>query len=667
MKRIGYAPFIFLILLLVLGWQIGNLVVSDPPLTPLEAALQAAGNNRRELEKVLFRYRQNPQDSLKYKSACFLIENMPFYTYQTGKQLENYKSYYAWLKTSKGKTPQEVADSVKKVFGPMGGLERKKDIHEVDSAYLCHNIEWAFKVWQEQPWGKNVSFDTFCEYLLPYRIEDEPLSYWREEYYEKYSPLLDSLKTSDRWDKEDPVAVANYLIDRLPDKEYYYTSVTPYAFGHIGPEHVQHVSGSCKEVTDFGMYLFRALGIPCAVDYIPVRSYVNAEHFWLVVWDKNQGEYVSDFPEKLGTVSRNRWYKWDDSSKIYRHTFSVNRTLYEEMAQWGEEVYPFWRLPKFVGVTREYAFFYKKELKVPASHLYKEKRQGKIAYLCLSKRNRWIPVDWTGYDIENLVFRDVRKGAVMRVATYEKGELHFVTDPFDINRWTDEVRYYSAGEEKQDVILYAKTDISKEWKFRKRMVGGVFEGSNRPDFADKDTLFVIQHIPYRLKTLARSWSDKKYRYFRYVGNADSNCNVAEVAFYELGDTTVLQGRVIGTPGCYQNDGSHEYPNVFDGKTWTSFDYSQPDGGWAGIDAGKKVQIERIVYTPRNRDNYVRKGDVFELFYCDGDWKSAGIMRATADSLVYRDIPKDALLYLRNHTRGVDERIFSYENGSQIWK
>ena len=43
------------------------------------------------------------------------------------------------------------------------------------------------------------------------------------------------------------------------------------------------------------------------------------------------------------------------------------------------------------------------------------------------------------------------------------------------------------------------------------------------------------------------------------------------------------------------------------------------------------------------------------------------MIATTDSLVYRNIPKDVLLLLRNHTRGVDERIFVYENDTQAWK
>ena len=67
-------------------------------------------------------------------------------------------------------------------------------------------------------------------------------------------------------------------------------------FGHIGPEYVQYLSGTCREVTDFAVYLFRALGIPCAIDFVPVRSYVNAGHFWLVAWDKTGEAYMANFP-----------------------------------------------------------------------------------------------------------------------------------------------------------------------------------------------------------------------------------------------------------------------------------------------------------------------------------------------------------------------------------
>lgn len=49
---------------------------------------------------------------------------------------------------------------------------------------------------------------------------------------------------------------------------------------------MQYQSGSCRELTDFAVYLFRALGIPSAIDYLPVRGDGNAGHFWVMLWDK---------------------------------------------------------------------------------------------------------------------------------------------------------------------------------------------------------------------------------------------------------------------------------------------------------------------------------------------------------------------------------------------
>jgi hypothetical protein len=42
-----------------------------------EQALTSAGKNRAELKKTLAHYSTDRSDSLKYRAACFLIENLP--------------------------------------------------------------------------------------------------------------------------------------------------------------------------------------------------------------------------------------------------------------------------------------------------------------------------------------------------------------------------------------------------------------------------------------------------------------------------------------------------------------------------------------------------------------------------------------------------------------
>ena len=118
-------------------------------------------------------------------------------------------------------------------------------------------------------------------------------------------------------------------------------------------------------MADFEIYLFRALGIPCAIDYLPARNDTNFGHLWTIVWDKNGEGYMSDFMTFLTRVRKCALYRQGGTAKIYRYTFSVNRELHEQMSQYGEKVHPFWHITKFKDVTFDYAYSYQKNLVIP--------------------------------------------------------------------------------------------------------------------------------------------------------------------------------------------------------------------------------------------------------------------------------------------------------------
>lgn len=80
---------------------------------PLDVALSQAGENRVELEKVLYRYQSNPSDSLKYRAARFLIENMPSYTYYKGKLLEQYLTFFTLLQEARSKMVRFIFRSIR--------------------------------------------------------------------------------------------------------------------------------------------------------------------------------------------------------------------------------------------------------------------------------------------------------------------------------------------------------------------------------------------------------------------------------------------------------------------------------------------------------------------------------------------------------------------------
>ena len=87
-----------------------------------------------------------------------------------------------------------------------------------------------------------------------------------------------------------------------------------------------------------------------------------------------------------------------------------------------------------------------------------------------------------------------------------------------------------------------------------------------------------------------------------------------------------------------------------------------------VELERPARIDHIVYVSRNDDNYVAPGETYELFYQNGveGWKSLGMQTATDERLVYEDVPRGALLWLHNHTRGVEEQVFRYIDGKQVF-
>ena len=66
----------------------------------------------------------------------------------------------------------------------------------------------------------------------------------------------------------------------------------------------------------------------------------------------------------------------------------------------------------------------------------------------------------------------------------------------------------------------------------KRMVLGIFEGANEPDFSDAIPIHMIKEEPlYETLTEEPVHCSRGFRYVRYIGPNESRCNVSELRFY----------------------------------------------------------------------------------------------------------------------------------------
>ena len=162
----------------------------------LENALRLAGKNRPELEKVLAHYRQHPADSLKYRAAVFLIENMDTrFSFDSPELDIYYKRLDSISSLNERYEPataeQEALLNQLKKPDPVN-FKTVPDLQQVSCEFLIDNIDRAFDDWQS-PHAKELSFADFCEYLLPCKSErTEHPDFWRSTFKDAFSPYIRS-------------------------------------------------------------------------------------------------------------------------------------------------------------------------------------------------------------------------------------------------------------------------------------------------------------------------------------------------------------------------------------------------------------------------------------------------------------------------------------------
>ena len=218
-------------------------------------------------------------------------------------------------------------------------------------------------------------------------------------------------------------------------------------------------------------------------------------------------------------------------------------------------------------------------------------------------------------------------------------------------------------EQKQTVTLLRKYPFfGKEDFFNFRMNYGLFQGANKPDFSDAYTFYTHEGITEGCWYEQTVSCNKAFKYLRYLSPKDSYGNINELEFYNM-EGNKLRGDIIGTDGLpYQGK-----ETVFDGNILTGFNSNIPNGNWVGIKLLTPSKVSKIKYIPRNDGNCIEIGDYYQLlYYKDGGWKAVSEKSADANIIRFSNVPVGGLYLLKDLTKGNEERIFTYEDGKQVW-
>lgn len=623
----------------------------------LSYALSQSGSNRANLESVLSHYRN---DSLKYKAACFLIENMSGYYSLKSPDVSQYYDYLNKVFTD---TTSYTNDQYRSAYHvAMNKLSdypkncvKEYDLSVVTSEYLIRNIDSAYDMWQKN--SHNFSFDTFCNYILPHRINNEPLSSWRETYMERYGKELDTYFRK-QYNYYFPYTVCNHLNKDFNGAVFY----PPRQLPDFSLSDLLNVKiGSCDAYSARSVSQLRSFGYPVTIDFVPQWGNRSMGHSWSALFVSDNYTVPFGVNETLGS-------QFDERSdltipKVYRQTYAHQQWLSDICNDKVSHVPSLFKNECYIDVTDKYVETSDVMVNFTGARNMKDVRW---AYLSVFNNRTWIPVAFASLKDGNAEFTKLGRNIVYLPYYIDaEGKSHSST-PFilDVN---GKVKQLIADDSKKESILLSRKYKESEVlnKYNGQIRHSSFVVSNDRGFQDSVIVATLDSTDgNRYYTIPLTY-EGKYKYFKFISAKDSYGNIAEIQLFDDAGKMIKPQNVYG--GWSGTEG-HNFDKVYDGNVLTSYSRIVPDGAWAAVELETPMHISKIRVHPRSDGNSINAGDRYQLFFWEDDhWHMLGEQIGGYDDFLrFDNVPRNSLFLLHNASGGTEERIFTYENGKQVW-
>ena len=143
------------------------------------------------------------------------------------------------------------------------------DIAGYAPEFILENVDVTLKAREEMPWGKDIPEQEFLHFVLPLRVNNEPLDSSRIVFYEE---LKDRVK--DLTIKEAILETNHWCHEKVSYKPSDGRTSSPLSS-------LSQAIGRCGEESTFTVAALRAIGIPARQVYTPRWAHTDDNHAWV--------------------------------------------------------------------------------------------------------------------------------------------------------------------------------------------------------------------------------------------------------------------------------------------------------------------------------------------------------------------------------------------------
>lgn len=634
----------------------------------LEEALEISGNNREELEKVLVHYQK---DTLKLRAAKFLIENMPG-CYSFSEDIvktcqpfyERYDSLAKIYHYQMNKERGEKIDSLWKSF-----FSKKKslltysiipDLKKISSEQLIAEIDLSFKAWKNNVYTKNLSFEDFCEYILPYRYKNGMLIDNSREIFSKRHKNNYFSKLGKEMIQE--VDSLLYKYKNLIHSQFWGTKIPILNVSTL--EKLQR--GTCSQRAWFNTLLLSSLGMAVAIDFVPVWGNRNNSHMWNVLikdgksyafesfWDYDRWKYKKIYNNEC---IDNMWGKFR-LPKVYRRCFSnhFRGPIIDDRVKL-ENIPKLFCDFKMKDVSNEY--FETKDITLKLNNIPIDTY---YAYICVFNNQKWQPVQCGKIMDNKVTFKGMGRDIVYLPIFYKNNSV-LPAFPVFLLTSNGNIHRLSGGDEK---ISFSVNQLrgASSYDFNRKKIHSLKHITILGKKKTKESYDILGETPNYIPMESKSYklsSRDKYKEVVLKFNMDTIA-LSEVSFYDKTFSKIKISRIELNSNADSNRKLLYDENLITGLQFV------PKNAQLRVFFDTEQALSMIKLTPLIKSQ-IKENYSYRLYYWSNEWLPVNTKVIKKDGfLTFHNVPADRVYLIRESTpkgNNIRSRIFIYNAGEAI--
>lgn len=180
------------------------------------------------------------------------------------------------------------------------------DVTDYPTSFFADNVRLSFKARNEMAWGKNVPELLFRHFVLPIRVNNEPLDASRAYFYNELKERIKNLSMHD----------AILEINHWCHEKVTYQPADARTSSPL--QTLRTATGRCGEQSTFAVAAFRAMGIPARQVYTPRWAHTDDNHAWVEAWADGKWYFLGACePEPVLNLG---WFNAPASRAMLMHT-----------------------------------------------------------------------------------------------------------------------------------------------------------------------------------------------------------------------------------------------------------------------------------------------------------------------------------------------------------